>query len=229
MFATHPLVGVAMFIFGSLVFGILAHSVVTNGPLLAWDVPLANMLHTMAHDAPPWVDALMIAAYYIGNQFIAVIGVVLGIYFLRQHCWRELVMLVNGFALSAILFWVLVHTFDRPRPDFDVPVWREQNLPSFPSGHAIAVACSYGLLLYFFVPKISSRSRKIWVLVGGALVSLWVLFSRAYLGGHYLTDLVAGYAVGIAWSGLAHTVVEGICRKRKRVQPAQRSGLALPR
>lgn len=218
-----------MFVFGSLVFGIIAHSVVTNGPLLAWDVPIANALHTMAHNAPAWINAIMIAGYYIGNQLIAVIGVVLGIYFLRQRCWRELVMLVNGFAVSALLFLLLVHTFDRPRPDFEVPIWREESIPSFPSGHAIAVACSYGLLLYFFVPKISSRARKVWVLVGGALVSLYVLFSRAYLGGHYVTDLVAGYAVGIAWSGLAHTVVEWICHKRKRVAPTQRPGLALPR
>jgi len=229
MFARHPFIGVAMFIFGSLVFGVIAHSVVTNGPLLAWDVPLANILHTMAHNAPQWVNAIMIAAYYIGNQLIAAIGVFLGIYFLRKHCWRELAMLVNGFAVSALLFLLLAHTFDRPRPDFEVPIWREEGMPGFPSGHAIAVACSYGLLLYFFVPKISSLSRKVWVLAGMAIVSLYVLFSRAYLGGHYLTDLIAGCAVGIAWSGLAHTVVERMFRKRNHVEPTQRPGLALPR
>jgi hypothetical protein len=87
--ARHPFIGVAMFLFGSLVFALIAYNLVTNGPLLAWDVPLANSLHTTALHSPQWINAIMIAGYYIGDQLIAVIGVVLGIYFLRSTIGRS--------------------------------------------------------------------------------------------------------------------------------------------
>lgn len=228
-FARHPLIGVSMLIAGSLVFGLLAYNLVTNGPLLAWDVPLANSLHATALNSPRWVNGIMIAGYYVGDQLVAAIGVVLGIYFLRRRYWRELTMLANGFGVSALIFLLLSHIFNRPRPVFESQIWRLEPIPGFPSGHAIAVVASYGLLVYFFVPKISSRAGRALAIAGVLLVGLYVLFSRAFLGDHFLTDLVAGCAVGIAWSGLAHTVVERIFRKRTRVAATSRVGLAFPR
>jgi membrane-associated phospholipid phosphatase len=35
-------------------------------------------------------------------------------------------------------------------------------------------------------------------------------FSRLYLGGHYLTDIIAGYALGLAWAGLVFTLIESL-------------------
>jgi undecaprenyl-diphosphatase len=226
IFARHPLVGVAMFIFGTLVFAFIAHNVVTNGPLVAWDNSIARDLHTRELNSPPWVQALMTAGYYVGDQLVAAIGVVLGIYFLRQRCWREFVMVASGFGVSALLFLLLAHTFDRPRPIADP---RVEGLPGFPSGHAVAVVASYGLLLYFFIPKMASRAVKVCVIAGVCFVALYVLYSRAFEGGHYPTDLVAGCAVGIAWSGLAHTVVELIFRKRSCVKATRGAALALPK
>jgi undecaprenyl-diphosphatase len=40
------------------------------------------------------------------------------------------------------------------------------------------------------------------------LIVLFVGYARLYLGGHYLTDLIAGYALGIAWAGLIYTLLE---------------------
>jgi membrane-associated phospholipid phosphatase len=218
-----------MFVVGSLVFGLLAYNVATNGPLLAWDIPVANSLHATALNSPTWVNWIMIAGYYVGDQLVAAIGIVLGVYFLRRRYWQELTMLANGFGVSALLFLLLSHIFNRPRPIFESQIWRIEPIPGFPSGHAIAVVASYGLLVYFLLPKISSRAGKAWLVAGTLLVGLYVLFSRAFLGDHFLTDLVAGCAVGLAWSGLAHTVVELIFRKRTRVAATSRAGLAFPR
>lgn len=213
-FARHPRIGLAMFIAGSLIFGITAYSLVTHGPLLAWDVPLANSLHATALQSPRWVNDVMIAGFYVGDQLVILIGLVLGIYFLCKRYWCELVMLVNGFGVSALLFWTLSHIFNRHRPVFETPIWHMKTIPGFPSGHAIAIVCSYGLLLYFFVPKISSRAGKAWMIAGVLFVSLYVLFSRLFVGDHYLTDIVAGCGAGLAWSGLANTVVELLFKKK---------------
>ena len=226
MFAKHPLVGLAMFLIGGVVFCIYVYNFLTNGPLMAWDVPSAERMHATALESPGWVRILMIAGYFIGDQLLIVIGVVLGIYFLRKRCWRELTMLTCGFGISALLFLLFAFMFDRPRPDFQPELWGGANLwwggdggdggglPGFPSGHAIAVVSSYGLLTYFFVPKIRSRSRKVLFVGVMLLVGVYVNFSRLFLCDHFLSDIIAGTAFGIAWLGLAQTAVELLFRKR---------------
>ena len=217
-----------MFLFGSVVFVLLAYNLVTDGPLLKWDVPLAKSMHATALHSPAWVRIVMIAGYYIGDQLVALIGVLLAIYFLRKRYWRELTMLTCGFAISALFFLLLAHAFDRPRPDFVPDLWQGRNiwggagtrLPSFPSGHAIAVVSSYGLLTYFLVPKIRSRARKALVIVGVVLIGLYVDFSRLFLCDHFLSDIIAGTALGVAWLGLSQTAVELLFRKRSRVTSA---------
>lgn len=213
-FAQYPIIGIAMFILGSVVFGLIAYNVVTSGPLLAWDVPLANSLHTTALNSPGWVKGVMIAGYYVGSQLISVIGVVLGIYFLRQRCWRELIMLAVGAGGSGLLFRLTSNIFDRPRPVFESEIWKIHVIPGFPSGHASAVIAGYGLMAYFLVPKISSALGKATVIASALIIALYVGFSRIFVGHHFLTDLVAGYAMGIAWSGLAYTLIELIFRKK---------------
>jgi undecaprenyl-diphosphatase len=222
LFAKHPRVGLGMFLVGSIVFGILAYNIVTNGPLLRWDLPWAKSLHTYGLHSPEWVQALMIAGYYVGDQLIVAIGILLAIYFLRKKYWCELTMLTCGFGISALLFLALSRTFDRARPHLEPEVWPgpSTHMPGFPSGHAIAVVSSYGLLLYFFLPKMKTRAKKVMLIVGVVLVGLYVNFSRLFLCDHFLTDIIAGTAVGIAWLGLAQTGVELLFRKKSPIDSA---------
>jgi membrane-associated phospholipid phosphatase len=51
------------------------------------------------------------------------------------------------------------------------------------------------------------------LIAGVVLLGLYVNFSRLFLGDHFLTDIIAGCAVGVAWLGLAQTAVELLFRK----------------
>jgi undecaprenyl-diphosphatase len=54
-----------------------------------------------------------------------------------------------------------------------------------------------------------------WVVIISALVMIgFIGFSRIFTGGHYLTDILAGYAVGIAWFGAAYTLIELYFQKK---------------
>ncbi|HEX7434718.1 MAG TPA: phosphatase PAP2 family protein, partial [Anaerolineaceae bacterium] len=53
------------------------------------------------------------------------------------------------------------------------------------------------------------------VILLATFIIVFVGFSRVFTGGHYLTDVLAGYAVGIAWSGLAFTLIEIYFKKRR--------------
>jgi undecaprenyl-diphosphatase len=90
------------------------------------------------------------------------------------------------------------------------------NLPGFPSGHALTVVAFYGLLAYLIAPKMPSAFWKGFVVAAALLIMGFVGFTRIFTGGHYLTDILAGYALGIAWSGLAYTLIEITFQKIRR-------------
>lgn len=212
--ASWPIVGVMMFLVGSLMFGAFAYNVWTKGPLLQWDVPLYQEFHNEAVKEPPRIIELLIFGFFVGKELVQVIAVVLALYFLHKRFWRELAMLLVGLGGGALIWYFLIGIFNRPRPAGQVGIVVTD--PSFPSGHVITAVLAYGLLAYLFIPKMPSRFWK-WVIVIAALLTiLYIGFSRLFLGGHYLTDILAGYALGIAWAGLVYTLIERISMRRKR-------------
>jgi len=208
-----PVVGLLMVLVGSLTFGAFAYNVQTHGPLLQWDVPLSNTLHTDAVNSPARVIELLIFGFFVGKELIQVIAVILILYFLHKRFWRELSMVLIGFGGGALIWYSLSRFFDRPRPPAQLGIVVTD--PSFPSGHVMSAVLCYGLLAYLFVPKMPSQFWKWVVIIGALLIMAYIGFSRLFLGGHYLSDLIAGYALGIAWAGLAYTLIEKVFMKRK--------------
>ena len=213
MFARYPAIGTILFIFGVVVFAGLFYNLRTNGPLLALDKTLANTWPAMALNGPTYLKSLMDAGFYIGDEVIIGLGVLLGIYFIIKKYWQELAMVAIGLAGSSALFLSLSNLIGRVRPA--TQIWIIVNIPGFPSGHAITVVAFYGLLAYLLVSRISSAFWKAVVVILMLLIIGFVGFSRVFTGGHYLTDILAGYAVGIAWFGLAYTLIEVYFQKRR--------------
>jgi membrane-associated phospholipid phosphatase len=211
LFARRPIIGIIMFIFGVLVFGGLAYNLRINGPLITWDMTLKNTLPAIAKNSAPFVKIIMNAAFYIGDQVLVGAGILLGLYFLFKHYWQEMTMVAIGLAGATLLFYLLSMLFARPRPD--TQMWIIVNLPGFPSGHAVSAPTFYGFLAYVLVPKMRAVFWKVVVIVATVLLVCFIGFSRIFTGGHYLTDVLAGYAVGIAWSGAVYTTLELIFQR----------------
>lgn len=214
VFARRPMIGLVMLILGGSLFGVLALSLTTNGLLIQMDVPVANGLHAIALQSAPWVRDVMIFGFYLGEHAIALIGAALCVYFIYKRFWPELIMVVVAWAGEASMWLVLSGYFHRQRPVFDVSVWRQMTAPGFPSGHSISAVMCFGLLAYLLVPLVPGRMGKAAVIMAAGLIVLFIGFSRVFVGDHYPTDVLAGYALGIAWCGLAYTVVELIFKKR---------------
>jgi membrane-associated phospholipid phosphatase len=211
--AKWPLIGVVMVLVGGLLFGAFAYNVWTKGPLLQWDMPLAREFHNEAVKEPERIIELLIFGFFVGKELVQVFAIILGLYFLHKRFWPELAMLLVGLGGGAIIWYYLIGIFNRHRPDAQIGIVVTD--PSFPSGHVITAVLFYGLLAYMLVPKMPSRFWKWVVVIAAVLTMLYIGFSRLFLGGHYLTDILAGYALGIAWAGLVYTVIEGIFMKRK--------------
>ncbi len=210
--AKWPIIGVVMVLVGSLMFGAFAYNVWTKGPLLQWDAPLTKELHSEAMKEPPRIIELLTFGFFVGKELIQVIAVILALYFLHKRFWSELAMLIIGLGGGALIWYYLIGIFNRPRPQAQIGIVVTD--ASFPSGHTISAILCYGLLAYLFVPKMPSRFWK-WVVVIAALLTItFIGFSRLFLGGHYLTDILAGYGLGLAWAGLVYTLIERISMRR---------------
>jgi membrane-associated phospholipid phosphatase len=210
-FGKNPIIGFILFVVGSLIFIILAYNLINQGPLMQWDLPLAKSFHALALNSSPLVINIMIAGYYIGKWGIVLIAILLGLYFLYKRFWCELALVTIGIGGSDLVFLLLSNFFNRPRPFllFDTMIWPgSPNIPGFPSGHVFSLVVCCGFLVYLLWPKLKSYTGKVFAIFIALLAILFIGFSRLYIGDHYLTDIIAGYALGFAWLGLTFTFVE---------------------
>jgi undecaprenyl-diphosphatase len=219
--ARRPLISVLLVTFGLAIFGVIAIQLQTSGPLIQLDLYLNEVIHSTALNSSPFVRSFMIFGYFMGQHVIIGIGVLLLAYFIYRRFWPEAAMVVIAWAGEGAIWMFLSGVFERSRPVFETPVWHQMTAPGFPSGHSISAVMCYGLLAYLLVPKMPSRVWKVIVIITAGLIIVYIGFSRVFIGDHYVSDVLAGLALGIAWSALVYTSVEWIA-VRRRWLPAQR-------
>lgn len=232
IFAKWPVIGISMFLLGSLLFGALAYGVMTNDALLRWDTTTAQAFNAEMQNVPSSLVEYIIFGFFVGREILVIFGTVLVVYFLYKRFWRELALVLLGPGAGGLLWYFLSRYFDRPRPTTQLQIILDD--PSFPSGHALSSLVFYVLLGYLLVPAMPSRFWKFFVVLLLTLLTAFVGLSRLLLGGHYVTDVVAGYAVGLAWVGLTYTLVEKLLPtdgrspsliREQSLQPLQTPGL----
>jgi undecaprenyl-diphosphatase len=103
---------------------------------------------------------------------------------------------IVGTQASALLTVLLKQLINRPRPSADlVHVTAVLTDPSFPSGHVVQYCTRCGFA-FFLVYVLEGRSvRRTILLILLAVPMVLVGPSRLYLGQHWLSDVVGGYAV----------------------------------
>lgn len=148
-------------------------------------------------------DAIMRGATFLGNrQFIVwpCIGVFVYFLFIRPHRWYSITVptvALGSIGMNLALKWF----FDRPRPVVEHMV--EASGLSFPSGHAMFAFSFYGLLVYIAWRYSPFKWLKYTATVLLSILILLIGVSRTYLGVHYASDVLAGFAAGLLWLVLA--------------------------
>ena len=151
--------------------------------------------------ASPVLDSVFYVSHIVGGlHFCAALVVAAGLWhLLRGERRLALAWLVLGLSTLA-LQGTLKPIFGRPRPEL-WPWFVHPTGLAFPSGHALASATFYPFLGWV----VSVRRRaplRLWWLPGIA-VALFVGGGRLYLGVHWPSDVLAGWALGAAQTGLA--------------------------
>ena len=191
----HLLIGLAISILCLRFFFELAEEVFTETFFTQFDNALANELHAIA---TPGATNFFLLATSLGFQVLGVIAIAVGVYFLWRRERLRLGIWIAALAGGEVLNFLLKEWFARSRPSFGDPL-AVALFYSFPSGHAMMSLIAYGLLAYFL--WIGTPRRVLHVLVTSAVILLVLLigFSRLYLGVHYFSDVLAGFAAGGVW------------------------------
>jgi undecaprenyl-diphosphatase len=155
-----------------------------------------------------------------GAAFRLVVFLAVLAWLVRRRQWPVAVWVLTAVVLIGPLTSLLKELFGRIRPDFDQGGARLESL-SFPSGHSSGIATLVTVALILAWPVLAPRARRLWVSVGVVVVVL-VGLTRMLLGVHYLSDVVGGWALGVAWT-LAVAVVFDAMPGGRGALPAVRS------
>lgn len=131
----------------------------------------------------------------LGNKYIIALFSVIVLIFLvykKPYLKTEIFILTMGSAV--ILSQILKYLIQRTRP---IEMLIEKTTYSFPSGHATLAVAFFGMLIYLFTNKIKNKTLRYSFIIGNVLLILIIGFSRIYLNVHWLTDVLAGYVLGL--------------------------------
>ncbi|HEY1437259.1 MAG TPA: phosphatase PAP2 family protein [Casimicrobiaceae bacterium] len=191
-------------------FLVIALAIALSAPLAALDTSAGRWLHVRA---TPLVSNAMAVVSFLGAPttltIVAVGGSLLLLYRRRRTEAAVLSIVVLG---GNLLNFCLKHLIQRGRPVFDDPIF---SLPtySFPSGHAMASTVFYGLLAIYALANARQRYAAYFAIAAAVFMVALVSFSRVYLGLHYLSDVMAGIAEGIAWLAFCFAALHYIRRR----------------
>src|SRR6185503_3049979 len=115
-----------------------------------------------------------------------------------RRAWFATGIWIVAIGGGELLNFLLKLLFERSRPVFTNPIIVEQFF-SFPSGHAMMSMIGYGMLAYFVLLRVSNRWARLAVVLIAAIIIILIGFSRIYLGVHYFSDVLAGFAAGGLW------------------------------
>jgi undecaprenyl-diphosphatase len=122
-----------------------------------------------------------------------------GLLLASRRQWTLLAGWLAAFVGGGLLDEILKVVIRRPRPPYATAFLHHYSW-SFPSGHAMVSLIAYGMLAYLLVVLWTNRrSTRISIVLGAALLIVAIGLSRLYLGVHYFSDVVGGYAAGVLW------------------------------
>lgn len=152
---------------------------------------------------------------FLGSSFFVwPLRVIVSGYFIWTTRWRRLATWLLAIALSEPLIGLLKLAYGRARPPEPLV---EVVSGSFPSGHStVGAVVAVSLVVCFAHAGPTRRNLEI----GAAVFAFLMGGSRMYLGAHWLTDVVAGVALGAACAIAAAAVVQWITDHRPmRAEP----------
>ncbi len=213
--------GALVLIAAAFLFGAIAQQVVAGAPLTQLDADLATWLHRRV--GSPWLELLLAITHVHSTVAISCYAIVAGIVLARQQRWRSVVTVIVTVAGGLVLNVLMKLAFQRQRPSFDDPLLTLDTY-SFPSGHVAGSTLFYGLCVAWVYRRTPELRWRLAALAVATVALVLVGLSRMVLGVHYLSDVVAAFAEGVAWLALCLSALHAFWRDTARPRAARAAG-----
>ena len=179
----------SLYVFAKLVEDVLDHeSVVRLDELVNQKM---SLLQT------PALTQLMIGITNLGGVVVlAILSAGLLIILLRQRRWHHALLLFFGLAGGGTIEFTTKWLMHRPRPL--LPIIPETGY-SFPSAHATMATIFFAVLLVAWHRDIKNRTLRYGYYIANISLFTLIGFSRVYLGVHWMSDVMAGFALALFW------------------------------
>jgi undecaprenyl-diphosphatase len=165
---------------------------------------------------PAWLTEVAIDITALGSTVVLLmlVGAVAGFLWIQGQT-RLMLLLMAAMGGGLLLNAVLKATVARARPTV-VPHLREVFTYSFPSGHAALSAIVYLTIGVLLFEVVRGRAARLYCLAVAMAATALVGFSRVFLGVHYPSDVLAGWAAGIGWAAICWLAVQYLERRKVR-------------
>ena len=196
----HLTVAIIIAVLGLWLFGTLLDAVLDNALIVKFDLAAAEWIHgSVTATGLTIFNGITQLGSPTAMVGLAVIG---GVILAVKRRWTMLIGWLAAFVGGTIIDQLLKNGVARNRPNYGAAYLHGHSF-SFPSGHAMGSIIGYSMLVYvlfsYWHPGALTR-RTLTFLAGAMVIAVGV--SRVYLGVHYPSDVIGGFAAGAAWAAV---------------------------
>ncbi|GAA2089449.1 hypothetical protein GCM10009840_30040 [Pseudolysinimonas kribbensis] len=197
-------IGVAIAILLSFIASRIYDAVTESDGVAGLDRPLLDVaIRLRSPLANSIVTGYTDIAGPIGMPVIAVVAIL--VLSLRRRSWTPAILIAAAGLGSLAMTIGGKDIIDRDRPPLIDAVRPFEFSPSFPSGHTLNATVIAGVVAYLLVLRQQTLAARTLTIAVAAVFAVSIGLSRVYLGHHWFTDVLAGWALGLAWLALVVT------------------------
>lgn len=190
--ATLAVLVLAAWAFGSLITDLLFDQEVAG--------PDHATLRFMVNHRADWLTTVMRGITSLGSALVLIPIAVLvtALWRWKRHDWLAAWLLGTSYVGASLSFNIIKRLTHRSRP-----IGRFQLVHAggyaFPSGHATQAAAMWGAMAFLLTLIVTTWPKRVAAWTSALLIAGLVGLSRMYLGVHWLSDVLAGWALGSLW------------------------------
>ena len=177
-----------------LIFIVLSCFVYQNSLLSQQEVKIIKFVQSHLSKIPLSIPMFITDLAYGTIRDFIVCGLIALLIIRRKY--KDAIIFFLALPITQYIYSFIKIVIARPRPPIDVRLIDIENY-SFPSGHSIMSMVLYGLLIYFVYKYVKNKILKAILILILSILIIFIGFTRIWLGVHFLTDVIAGFSLGI--------------------------------
>ena len=208
-------IGLVVALLAGALFGWLADEVL-EGDTLALDNRIRHLVNQ--HATPALTRVMRLASIWGAPVRLGVVGALAAVVFLFRRWPRGALLVAVTLIGASLVDTGLKLLFGRERPTAFFENYPSPTSFSFPSGHSLFATAFFGGLAVLLWRRVRTPALRGVIGVVAIAFILLIGISRVYLGVHYPSDVLGGYAAGVVWVG-AVALGDRLAARRRRGPP----------